>query len=120
MRPEQPNEDTTEAVAPLTITPLNLALQQLVSHPNHRRIKKLLYGTHQACWENDATVLESVSLKVLLESLTDRNATLEECRNSLYQIVRTLNRQETYSKIANIILESIQNVYIEMTGGTAR
>ena len=120
MRPETAKEDTTEAVAPITITPINLALQHLSSHPNHRRIKKLLYGTHNACWENDATILEGVSLKVLLESLTDRNANLEECRHSLYQIVRTLNRQETYSRIAEIILESIQNVYVEMTGGTAR
>ncbi|MEL6551923.1 MAG: adenylate/guanylate cyclase domain-containing protein [Cyanobacteria bacterium J06621_11] len=120
MRPEDTNEDTTEAVAPLTITPINLALQKLSAHPNHRRIKKLLYGTHQASWENDATVLEGVALKVLLESLTDRNASLEECRHSLFQIVRTLNRQETYSQIAEVILECVQNVYVEMTGGTAR
>lgn len=118
MRPEKPREDTTEAVAPLVITPINLALKKLSGHPNHRRIKKLLYGVHQTFWENDTKVLEGFSFKLLLESLADRNANLEDCRKSLYQIVGTLNRQKEYSRIADIILESIRPIYVEATGGT--
>ncbi len=117
MRP-QSREDTTEAVSPLTITPLNAALKKLSAHPNSRRIKKLLYGTHQAYWENNSTILEGVALKMLLESLTDRNTTIEECRHSLYQIVATLNRQEEYTKVANIIVSSLREFYKELTGGT--
>lgn len=104
-------EDSTEAIAPLTITPLNAALQALTEHANSRRIKKLLYGTHKTAWENNAAVLEGVALKMLLESLTDRNPTLEECRHSLFQIVGTLNRQEEYSQVAEVILESLHNFY---------
>ena len=120
MRPADIDSDVTAAVAPLTITPLNLAVKRLSSHPNSRRIKKLLYGTHKAAWENDAAILEGISLKALLESLTDRNANVEECRHSLFEIVATLNRQETYTKIANIILENLQDVYVELTGGIVR
>ncbi|MEL6470507.1 MAG: adenylate/guanylate cyclase domain-containing protein [Cyanobacteria bacterium J06623_4] len=120
MRPEEAKEDVTEAVAPLTMTPINMAIKKMSGHPNSRRIKKLLYGVHQASWENDASVLEGISLKVLLESLTDRNADIEECRQSLYQIVSTLNRQEEYTQVAEVILDGLQNFYVELTGGTHR
>ncbi|MEL7330920.1 MAG: adenylate/guanylate cyclase domain-containing protein [Cyanobacteria bacterium J06560_2] len=120
MRPDNTGDDVTAAVAPLTITPINVALKKLSAHPNHRRIKKLLYGTHQSSWENNTAILEGIPLKVLLESLTDRNGSLEECQRSLYAIVGTLNRQETYSKVAEVILESLQGVYVEITGGTFR
>ncbi len=118
MRPNKAIEDTTEALSPLSITPINSAVKKLDAHPNSRRIKKLLYGTHQACWENNAAILAGIPIKALLESLIDRNASLEECRHSLYEIVATLNRKETYSKVAEIILEALHDVYIEATGGT--
>jgi len=118
MRPKERTEESTEAVALLPVTPMNAALKQLSEHPNSRRIKKLLYGTHQSFWENNAVVLESFSLKRLLESLTERNATLEECRDSLYAIVGTLNRQVEYAQVAEIILDSLSSFYVEPTGGT--
>lgn len=111
MRPEETTEGNTQAIAPLVITPLNVALQTLSEHPNSRRIKKLLYGTHKAVWENDPSILESVPLKMLLESLTDRNPTIQECHQSLYQIVGTLNRQEEYSQVAEVILDSLERFY---------
>ncbi len=118
MRPEETSGESTEAVAPLTITPLNEVLKLLSEHPNSRRIKKLLYGTHQATWENDETVLKSIPLKVLIESLTDRNPTITDCRHSLYQIVGTLNRQSEYSRVADIILDSL-SVFYAVTWGSA-
>ncbi|MGB3791092.1 MAG: adenylate/guanylate cyclase domain-containing protein [Phormidesmis sp.] len=119
MRPPEKEEDSTEAVASLSITPINAALKKLSEHPNSRRIKKLLYGTHQSFWENNTVVLESFSLKRLLESLTERNSSLEECRDSLYTIVGTLNRQVEYAQVAEIILDSLSDFYrIEPIGGT--
>jgi class 3 adenylate cyclase len=114
---EEKPEETTEAVAPLTVSPTNVALKILSEHPNSRRIKKLLYGTHQGFWENDTTVLEGFSLKLLLESLTERNSSLNECRSSLYQIVCTLNRQDEYTQVAEAILESIKAIYAEPVEG---
>ena len=104
---------TTEAVAPLFMTPLNAALKHLTEHPNSHRIKKLLYGVHQSAWENDAAVLESVPTRMLLESLTDRNATFAECRSSLYNIVQTLNRQTEYTQVADVILDQLRSFYTQ-------
>ncbi|MGB3300317.1 MAG: adenylate/guanylate cyclase domain-containing protein [Phormidesmis sp.] len=130
MKPQEPpssSTEDTEAVAPLTITPVNAALKALSEHPNSRRIKKLLYGTHQTAWENDFAKIEGVSLRLLLESLTERNDSLEDCRHSLYQIVSTLNRQEEYSQVAEVVLENLHDLYalsgkesapIESMGGT--
>lgn len=117
MRPEE--DDPTEAVAPLTMTPLNAAVKNLSEHPHRERIKKLLYGTHQAMWENDSTVLEGMPLKMLLESLTDRNTTLPECRHSLCLIVDTLNRQEVYRQVAEVILDNLRTFYAETIGAVA-
>ncbi len=119
MRPEENSGESTAAVAPLSITPHNAILKLLSEHPNRHRIKKLLYGTHQATWENDETVLESIPLKVLLESLTDRNPTLTDCRHSLYQIVGTLNRQSEYTQVADTILDSLKVFYAVASGNPA-
>ncbi|PZO47713.1 MAG: hypothetical protein DCF15_18705 [Phormidesmis priestleyi] len=116
MRPDEISGESTAAVAPLTITPLNATLKLLSEHPNSCRIKKLLYGTHQAMWENDEAVLESIPLKVLLESLTGRNPTMTECRHSLYQIVGTLNRQAEYTQVADTILDSLKAFYVVTSG----
>ncbi|MEL7521075.1 MAG: adenylate/guanylate cyclase domain-containing protein, partial [Cyanobacteria bacterium J06553_1] len=111
MKPEENNGESTEAIAPLKMTPLSTALKALSEHANGRRIKKLLYGTHKAAWENSAAVLEAVPMRMLLESLTDRNPTLHDCRQSLFQIVRTLNRQDEYAQVAEVILESLAIFY---------
>ena len=118
MRPEE--DDPTAAFAQPAITPLNAAVKSLSEHPYRDRIKKLLYGTHQAVWENDSAVLEGIPLKQLLESLTNRNTTLHECRHSLCQIVSTLNRQEIYRQVAEIILDSLQAFYKETTGAVVK
>ena len=90
---------------------LEQALQTLSQHPNHLRIKKLLFGTCQNLWENDATVLDQFSLRGLIEGLVTRNPSLEQCRASLYRIVATLNRKETYSEVAEAILAAVTPIY---------
>ena len=118
MRPEGTNGgETTEAIAPLAVTPLSAALKTLASHKNHRRIKKLLYGTYYGMWENNAAALETVPLKTLIEVLTERNETLEDCRQSLYRIVDTLNRKAAYAKVADTILDSLYAFYLEESLG---
>ena len=119
MRPEGTSGgETTEAIAPLAVTPLSAALKTLASHKNHRRIKKLLYASYYGMWENSTAVLEAVPLKTLIEVLTERNTTLEDCRRSLYRIVDTLNRKDAYAKVANTILDSLHVFYSEESLGT--
>ena len=119
MRPEGTyGGETTEAIAPLAVTPLSAALKTLTSHKNHRRIKKLLYAAYYGMWENNTAVLEAVPLKTLIEVLTERNASLEDCRQSLYQIVDTLNRKTAYAKVADTILDSLHAFYSEESSGS--
>ena len=94
-------------------SPLDQALQTLGDHPDHLRIKKLVFGTCQNLWENDTTVLDQFSLQPLVESLIQRNPSVEHCRASLYRIVATLNHKEVYSDVAEVILQAVTPIYIE-------
>ena len=94
-------------------SPLEQALQTLGDHPDHLRIKKLIFGTCQNLWENDTTVLDQFSLQHLIEALIQRNPSVEHCRASLYRIVATLNHKEVYSDVAEAILQSLTPLYIE-------
>ncbi|MEM7063702.1 MAG: adenylate/guanylate cyclase domain-containing protein [Cyanobacteria bacterium P01_B01_bin.77] len=93
--------------------PLEQALQTLGDHADNLRIKKLIFGTCQNLWENDTTVLDQFSLHHLIESLIQRNPSIEQCRASLYRIVATLNHKEVYSDVAEAILQSIAPLYVE-------
>ena len=111
-----PEPDKTDPTLPFATRPtteatLEQALQTMAQHPNHLRIKKLLFGTCQNLWENDAAVLDQFSLRGLIEGLVSRNPSLEQCRASLYRIVATLNRKTTYSEVAEAILEAVTPLY---------
>ncbi|MBT9315284.1 adenylate/guanylate cyclase domain-containing protein [Leptothoe spongobia] len=94
-------------------SPLDQALQALSDHADHLRIKKLIFGTCQNLWENDTTVLDQFSLEHLIDSLMQRNPSVDQCRASLYRIVATLNHKEVYSDVAEVILQSLTPLYIE-------
>ncbi len=94
-------------------SPMEQALQTLEDHTDHLRIKKLIFGTCQNLWENDTTVLDQFSLQQLIESLMQRNPSVEHCRASLYRIVATLNHKEVYSDVAEVILQALTPIYIE-------
>ncbi len=94
-------------------SPMEQALQTLSDHPDNLRVKKLIFGTCQNLWENDTTVLDQFSLQHLIETLIQRNPTVDQCRASLYRIVATLNHKEVYSDVAEAILQVITPIYIE-------
>ncbi|MEO0647839.1 MAG: hypothetical protein AAFZ17_17075, partial [Cyanobacteria bacterium J06650_10] len=112
IQPQKIPEQFSEAIFSL-VTPLNTTLKVFSAHPQSHRIKKLLYAAHQGIWENSTDTLKSVSLKLLVESLTSRNANLIECQDSLNAIIKTLNRPERYRKVAQVILENIKDFYIK-------
>ena len=117
VQPQKSAAQFGEAVFPLA-TPLNAALKTLSAHSESYRIKKLLYATCHAKWENNPKVLEGVSLKLLLESLISRNDSLTECQTSLNTTVISLNRSERYVPISKIIIENLSDFYGESTGAT--
>lgn len=105
-------EQFTEAIFSL-VTPLNTTLKVFSSHPQSRRIKKLLYAAHQGRWENNPDILKSISLKLLVESLTSRNTNLDECKDSLNVIIKKISQPERYRSIAQTIVENIKDFYVE-------
>lgn len=85
--------------------------QKLQKHKQLQRLKKLVYYTSTGNWENDANVLNDLSLEKLLEDLCQSNSSLEELSDALYQSVDTLNHQTVYSELANLIIAKIGVLY---------
>lgn len=104
MQPNKSPAQFNEAIFSL-VTPLNKALKVFSSHPERHRIKTLLYAAYQGVWENNSDVLDSVSLKLLVESLTNRSMNLAGCQGSLNATIKTLNQPDSYIQVAKIILE---------------
>jgi hypothetical protein len=92
--------------------------QKLQGHKQLQRLKKLVYYTSTGNWENDANVLNDLSLEKLLEDLCQSNSSLEELSDALYQSVDTLNHQTVYSELANLIIAKIGVLYQDSFNNT--
>jgi hypothetical protein len=92
--------------------------QKLQEHKQLQRLKKLVYYTSTGNWENDANVLNDLSLETLLKELCQSNSSLEELSDALYQSVDTLNHQTVYSELANLIIAKIGVLYQDSSGST--
>ena len=92
--------------------------QKLQGHKQLQRLKKLVFYTSTGNWENDANVLNDLSLEKLLEDLCQSNSSLEELSDALYQSVDTLNHQTVYSELANLIIAKIGVLYQDSSGST--
>lgn len=88
------------------------AVENLIQHSQHRRIKKLLFSVCYGTWENEVTALDSVSMQSLITILLGRYSTLSECRTSLHQRANSLNRKKVYVAIANVILYYLRSVFL--------
>ncbi len=93
--------------------PLDIAVQTLQRDPDLKRVKKLLFGTRQNVWENDATVLAQFELQELLETLVERYTTLDALETAFNSIVARLNRQTNYLAVVSRILMTVQPVYAQ-------
>ncbi|TVQ46442.1 MAG: hypothetical protein EA365_05420 [Gloeocapsa sp. DLM2.Bin57] len=97
---------------------LQSVAQKLQGHKQLQRLKKLVYYTSTGNWENDANILNDLSLEKLLEQLYQSNSSLEELSEALYQSVDTLNRQTVYSELANLVIAKIGVMYQDSAGST--
>ena len=84
----------------------------LMQHDQHLRIKKLLFSVCYGSWENEATVLNSVSIQSLVTILLGRYSTLHQCRAGLYQKANNLNRKKVYVAIANVVLYYLRLAFL--------
>lgn len=92
--------------------------EKLQGHKQLNRLKKLINFTCTNNWESDANILNKLDLKKLLEELYQKNSSLEDLSESLYQSVDRLNRQTVYSDLANLIIAKIGVLYEDSQNST--
>lgn len=95
-----------------TLSGLDEVVKSLQQHENSTRIKKLIFGACYNNWENDLTKLDRFSLEYLLPQLFQLNPTKEELKSTLDKVVQTLNKADEYALIANIIISSMEKLYL--------
>ncbi|MEM1242857.1 MAG: hypothetical protein AAGI45_23750 [Cyanobacteria bacterium P01_H01_bin.26] len=86
-------------------------VSKLTHHSQHLRIKKLLFSVCYGTWENQVSVLNTVSMQSLVTILLGRYSTLHQCRDALHQKAQSLNRRKLYSAIANTTLYYLNSIF---------
>jgi adenylate cyclase len=84
---------------------------QLEQDANASRIKKLLFAACTQTWENDPQVLSQHPLVELVQRLHRLTATPQTLDAILTSIVRTLNRQTEYTRVAQTIIYAFAPLY---------
>lgn len=92
-------------------TSLATVVQILQQDSQYRRIKKLIFGTCQGVWENEASVVSQYELLPLLEKLFHRYSTLASLEGALRAMASQLNRKVEYLTVADIICQAFEPLY---------
>ena len=95
----------------LSIEFLPKAVKNLESHPDAWRIKKFVYCLTKRRWENDCNIVNRYSLDELLWELIRIQPTIDRLSLVMYELVKSLNHQDIYATIANMILEQVAPIY---------
>ncbi|MFP4133196.1 MAG: protein kinase domain-containing protein, partial [Halothece sp.] len=90
---------------------LNCIVHNLKQHPEITRIKKMLFCACKHRWENSSKVLIKYRTKSLLQELYQREADFSSLKQTINDVVSTLNKKDKYQNIANIILAEIKPLY---------
>lgn len=90
----------------------------LEHHEEALRIKKLIYCACRNYWENDPSVLFFFSLKDLIQELRQANPSVEQLSNSIYRVVKMLNRQNYYSSLAENLIGQLSKIYKDSSSST--
>ncbi|RZM79298.1 adenylate/guanylate cyclase domain-containing protein [Leptolyngbya iicbica] len=90
---------------------LEAAVATLQQDPQYRRIQKLVFGTYQGVWENDAKVLAQFDLQMMLSQLRQRYHTLIALEKALQTMASRLNHKDIYLAIADTILTVLEPMY---------
>lgn len=90
---------------------LNEVVRDLEQHKNVLRIRKMLFCATRNQWENNREILLAISLRDLIQEIVDLNSTVDQLSISLYEIVKSLNRQTEYLLVANTIISYVGKLY---------
>jgi adenylate cyclase len=95
--------------APRPYEAIALALKVL---PDGLRVRKLLYCICHNIWENDSSILENYSLEQLVQQTHSLAPTAQDLKYQLSRIVRRLNRKADYTRLANVVIQQFQGLYV--------
>lgn len=90
---------------------LDQIARELEQHPEVLRIKKLSFYICYRQWENQNQVLHQTSLGTLLSHLYEHHSSIDILSKTMYRVVATLNRQDIYREIANLLIRKLGQVY---------
>lgn len=85
--------------------------RQLDQQADSLRLRKLLYCLAYNTWENDVTVLEQADLPQLIQQVFQVTPQVQDLRYHLGRIVKRLNRKREYTRLANMLIQSLQPIY---------
>ncbi|TVQ58229.1 MAG: hypothetical protein EA366_07025 [Spirulina sp. DLM2.Bin59] len=94
-------------------TSLGAIAQTFAQHNNALRLRKLIFCACTQRWESDRTRLEQQPWPQLLQDLYYRYPNPEALGDAIFGVVKQLNRQGEYSRLAQIILDQLTPLYGE-------
>jgi hypothetical protein len=83
----------------------------LEEDPNSARIKKIVFALCKNEWENDSEIIDRYDFNKLIQELYQNNSTLEELERSIYNLIKTLNRQSLYLLVAQRVIREMEYLY---------
>lgn len=102
--------------------PMNLSLtentqkitaivQTFEQDKNAQRIHKMVFALAKRRWENNIQTLQNYPLEELIQEIYQNYPNFERVGINLLKIVKGLNKQGTYSKVADIIITQLSQLY---------
>ncbi|MEP0872180.1 hypothetical protein NDA01_20405 [Trichocoleus desertorum AS-A10] len=93
---------------------LHSIAHDLEQHPNSIRIKKLIFYICKNVWENSLDIINSHSLKNLIQELVSLHPTSSVLNSHLARVAQGLSKPAEYGLIANLIFQKTKNLYCEI------
>ncbi len=94
-------------------TSLGAIAQAFAKHDNALRLRKLIFCACNQRWESDRTCLEQQPWPQLLQDLYYRYPNPEALGDAVFGVVKQLNRQGEYSRLAQLVLDQFTPLYGE-------
>jgi hypothetical protein len=91
----------------------NETIRRLVNDQNLLRIKKLLVYTCRNSWESDLVRLNHYDLRELVRELIAIAPTLDQLKQRLDLVVKTINKPAEYTLIANAVVNHLKKLYTD-------
>jgi len=92
---------------------LGHVVQTLEQDGQHERIKKLLIYACYDTWEDDPIVLQSITMRELVQTALSQSPTFIELELLLEELVDSVTKPVIYAKVGDRILEALEPLYGE-------